>query len=146
MHHAGTNEDYAGLWQAVRDFQMPSTDTKLPQLVETAAVESMAVSMAKLSRHFDDMKLCQQAGWITPASHPDVNPVHESLLLAETLRETKRLVTADYDERFRRWMAESETLAHRLHRATKTEQSEQRDSLLAALKKSCQQCHQAYRN
>ncbi len=146
LKQAGTSPDYAGLWRDVREFEMPPADAKLPKLVETAKIESMASAMAVLSRHFDNLKSIQQANWNTPAKHPDLVPVEESLLVAENLHEANRNLGHGYDQQFRAWLKESETQAQRLHAAVKSDDNAAADGAMKSLLQNCRQCHESYRN
>jgi len=146
LKQAGTSPDYAGLWRDVREFEMPPADAKLPELVETAKVESMASAMAVLSRHFDNLKSIQQADWKTPAKHPDLVPVEEALLVAENLHESNRNLSHGYDQQLRDWLKKSETQAQRLHAAVKSGDNMAAGRAMKSLQQSCRQCHESYRN
>jgi protein tyrosine phosphatase (PTP) superfamily phosphohydrolase (DUF442 family) len=146
MKKAGTGKDYVGLWRDVNRFVPPSANIQLPELVEVAKVESMAAAMAKLDRHFDNLKACAKADWQTPASHPDLVPAAEALLVQEGLHESQRHCSGAHDATFREWLKESDTLASGLYAAVKAEDKASAATLLKSLEQKCVQCHQAYRN
>jgi protein tyrosine phosphatase (PTP) superfamily phosphohydrolase (DUF442 family) len=149
---AGTGQQYAGLWRDVRNYAPPSADALLPELVEVAEVDSFPSAMAKLDRHFDNLKLCRQAGWKTPGEHPDLVPALEALLVLEGLRESGRLVGADRDDRFKAWLVETTALAETLERTLRGEAADAAKAAKAAeqpfqkLNDSCKQCHGRYRD
>lgn len=144
---AGTSADYAGLWRAVENYQPTGTGVELPELVEIAEVDSFAAAMAKLDRHWDQLKLCRDADWQPPADHPDLIPEQEALLVRESLQEAHR-ITPDgkYNERFQTWLAESERQAEELEAAVKKPDAKAKTHAFQQLEASCKRCHQAYRN
>jgi len=134
LREAGTSEDYIGLWQAVRSFQSPKPDVKLPALRSRSAVPPMAKSMAAIARHLDRFERGignerQQA----------------AVLIYEGLRESHRLQSAQRTKEFRQWMAESRDLAQTLYKDTQ-KNADSVPEHLAALRESCVRCHAAYRN
>ena len=50
LKQAGTDDDYVGLWESVRNFVADTSGRKLPELVETAKVSSTAQSMAQVEK------------------------------------------------------------------------------------------------
>lgn len=146
MTQAGTSKDYAGLWKAVSQFTVPGGSTKLPELHEIAPVESLAAAMAKLSRNFDNLRLCEQANWKSPAEHPDVTPSQEILLVQEAFHEMIRNPAVEYDSEFTTMLRESEQQAIEL-RANLAARDLNRASLsLQHLNDLCSKCHESYRN
>lgn len=143
---AKTSKDYTGLWSDVAAFKLPAASATLPPLVEKAEVESFAAAMAKIDRHFDQLKLCRDAKWKAPSAHPDLVPQQEALLVYEQLRESGRHLTGDHNEEFRGWLAASEAAAQRLARTLKAGDQAMAETHFAALQKSCKQCHVKYRD
>ena len=94
MKQAGTSSDYRGLFATIDRFAMPSTDelakvgTEFPERAETAALVEM---MVKIDECWDHLKAIRGAGFEPPAKHPDIDPPHEALQLAELYREAARL-------------------------------------------------------
>jgi protein tyrosine phosphatase (PTP) superfamily phosphohydrolase (DUF442 family) len=146
LETAGTAKSYPGLWRDVAKYTPPPPGAALPELVEVAEVESFAAAMAKIDRNFDNLKLCQQAGWSVPPGHPDVAPLQESLILKEGLRESARNLVADRPEEFRSWLTAAADLAQAFEDALKRQDRAQATNLMQQLDKSCKQCHAKYRN
>ena len=146
LEQAGTSRDYAGLWRDVAAYVPPPENAKLPELVEVAQVNSLAAAMAAIDRAFDNLKLCRDAGWQTPADHPDLVPSREAVLLKEGFREAGRNLSDDCDERFRAWLSESESVAAALTTALANETAAKAPPLLTKLSESCRQCHARYRD
>jgi protein tyrosine phosphatase (PTP) superfamily phosphohydrolase (DUF442 family) len=143
---AGTGADYAGLWRDVENYQPPSQDAQLPALVETADVESLAAAMAQADRHFDNLKLCRGAGWKSPQDHPDLDPRQEALLVKEALREALRGLADGYDDQFHEWLRAAEALAGEVQDRLAAADREAPADAMQRLERSCQSCHQKYRN
>lgn len=134
LQEAGTSEDYIGLWQAVRSFQSPKPGVKLPAFSSRSAVPPMAKSMAAIARHLDRFE--RGSGEERPQA---------AVLIYEGLRESHRLQSSKRTREFRQWMADSRDLAKTLYEATSGDDERVPDHL-AALRKSCTDCHAAYRN
>jgi protein tyrosine phosphatase (PTP) superfamily phosphohydrolase (DUF442 family)/cytochrome c556 len=146
LEAAGTGKNYQGLWRDVAAYAPPPKYAQLPELVETAEVESFAAAMAKIDRNFDNLKLCQQAEWSVPPEHPDIVPAQESLILKEGMREAIRNLTADRNTEFKTWLAECEALAMNLEDALARKDPAAATEALQLLEASCKQCHGKYRN
>jgi protein tyrosine phosphatase (PTP) superfamily phosphohydrolase (DUF442 family) len=146
MKRAGTGENYRGLWRDVAAYKPPPPGAALPELVSVAEVDSLAAAMSKIDHSFDNLKLCAAAGWKTPPQHPDLSPQQESLLLREGLRETARHLTADHDDRFRKWLSEAEEDASQLERAIRQNDGGGAEGHLKRLETSCKRCHEQYRD
>ena len=146
LEAAGTGQNYPGLWRDVAHYTPPPADAVLPELVETAEVESFAAAMAKIDRNFDNLKLCQQAGWSVPADHPDLVAQQEALILKEGLRESARNLVEDRDARFKTWLTESEALAEQVEMALRHKDPARASVQMKLLEDSCKRCHGKYRN
>jgi len=148
LEKAGTSKGYSGLWRDVGGYQRPAAGEELPELVPVAEVGSLAAAMAKIDRASDNLKLCQAAGWQTPADHPDISPPQEALLLKEGFRETVRQLAEsnDYGEPLLTWMKQSEQTATQLEAALKAGDMAAVKSNLAEVQSQCKQCHNDYRN
>jgi hypothetical protein len=145
---AGTSKSYGGLWRDVAAYTRPPPGASLPPLVETAPVGSLAAAMSQLDRSFDRLELCRDVNWTVPAEHPDIVPAQEALLVRETLHETARNLSGEYDddESFRAWLAEAEQLARQLEEALAESHAVDATLALQRLELSCQQCHARYRD
>ena len=142
----GARVEYAGLWRDVASYKPPPPGAALPELAEVAAVQSLAAAMARIDRSHDRLRLCRDAAWSVPAGHPDVVPAREALQVEEGLREALRNLSADRDESFRRWLAESEAAARAIKDALNAGDREAAGRHFLRLEQSCKQCHRRYRN
>ncbi|MEZ6112769.1 MAG: cytochrome c [Pirellulaceae bacterium] len=143
---AGTGDQYTGLWRDVENYQPPGPNEALPELVEVAEVDSFPAAMAKLDRHFDNLKLCQKSDWRTPADHPDLDPAQEALLVWEGLKESARHLTEQHSDEFKSMLGESTTLAEQLQQTLSADNRDPATEQFSALEKSCKSCHGKYRN
>ena len=146
LRRCGTSADYTRLWRDVENYKPPAADAKLPELVSTAKVGSMAAAMAKIDRAKDNLALAKDAQWSAIDEHPDVVAAHEALILHETLHETGRHLTSDYDEAFANLLQESESIAIELKIAIENAQHQSADHHFDRLVESCTACHTKYRN
>ena len=146
LKRCGTSVDYLGLWRDVAAFRNPAADVLLPELLETAKVDSMAAAMAKLDRHFDLVKSSAEAQWKIPADPPDLVPAAEALLVQEGLTESLRLMAENQPQKFRDLMQQSVTQSRELTAAVKLGNTAAADKLLQQLTGSCKACHQEFRN
>lgn len=147
LRQAGTSPDYTGLYRDVREFVHPGADQPLPELVEVATVDSLVSGMADLGRHFDDLKRCAQAGWETPAGHPDLVPRGVALLVQEGLREMERNADLSaYPPEFRKVLQDSESTAADLVAALADADRPLSSQTMELLEQSCKQCHQQWRD
>jgi len=148
LEWAGTSKNYAGLWRDVEAYQPPAAGEQLPELVEVAEVSSLAAAMAKIDRAFDNLKLCRDAFWQTPADHPDIVPKQEALLVKEGLREVARNLSTDKDDRFKNLLAEAVQRAGALEESFAGANADNvtTDQNFDEMNAACQQCHKAYRN
>jgi hypothetical protein len=143
---AGTGKNYPGLWRDVAGYAPPSQDAALPELAEVAEVESFAAAMAKIDRNFDNLKLCQDAGWSVPKDHPDLVPRQEALILKEGLRESLRNLVTNRPAEFRAWLGQAAAASELLEQALQRNDIQSASELLIQLEQSCKQCHAKYRN
>jgi protein tyrosine phosphatase (PTP) superfamily phosphohydrolase (DUF442 family) len=146
LERAGTGKNYQGLWRDVEKFHPPAKDAKLPELVESAKVSSMAAAMAQIDRAKDNLQLCKDAKWSVPPDHPDIAPMQEALILREALRETARHLAGDYDDEFKARLDEAELMAGGLESALRDHQHAAADQQFDKLQKSCNDCHAKYRD
>ncbi len=142
----GTSKAYAGLWRDVKAYSPLPADAQLPELVEVAEVGSFAAAMAQVDRAFDNVKLCRAAKWTAPADHPDIVPAQEALLLQEGLHEAGRNLGDEYDEQFKKWLADTEALAIELRSALQVEDVNLANERAMLIEQSCKQCHTRYRD
>ncbi len=106
---AGTSKNYIGLYSSVA--QATRLDAhrlaEIPaDFPEVAALAPLAEAMVKLDQVHERLLGIAQAGWQTPANHPDLIPAHEALLLREQFTEMLRneeiaLQPSDFQEMLR---------------------------------------------
>ncbi len=149
---AGTSKGYSGLWRDVKKFTLPNPNQLLPVLKEISETDSMVDAMVKISHRFDSLGKGLKIGqpnfefsqWKKSKERDSL--IEISLLLAEDFRETDRNLGSDYDSEFRKMLKDSEKQAQEIHKLLKTGKPNLSRNLFLSLKKSCNQCHQSYRN
>ncbi len=143
---AGTSRDYVGLWRDVATFVVPDAGVQFPRLVEAVPLESMAAVMARISRRLDELKTSCAA--IPPSSSDQSRRIagQDALLLHEALREAVRHLPDSHDQRFRKWLAESDDAAKGIYDSLRSGSADGAVRHLNALQQLCTQCHTAYRN
>ena len=147
----GTGKNYVGLWASAREAKRldPAVLRSLNvHFVETAPLPPLAEAMVGVDERMDRLKEAQQAGWKTPASHPDLDPKHEALQLEEMLKEIGRSKEVqEKPEDFRRKMGEAEGNASTLRRLLEGRNAvEESSAAMANLTASCAECHRTYRD
>jgi protein tyrosine phosphatase (PTP) superfamily phosphohydrolase (DUF442 family) len=145
MKLAGTGKEYKGLWRDVAAFTPLPTDAKLPPLVESVQQESLAGAMAGLDRAWDGMKLCQAAGWKTPAGHADLAPDHQGLLVWEGLVESRRMAEKA-DPQLVKWLDEAVAEAAQLRQSIQAGDEAASARHFKQVEAACARCHEQYRN
>jgi protein tyrosine phosphatase (PTP) superfamily phosphohydrolase (DUF442 family) len=86
MKLAGTDPHYIGLYETAKALVRPSKlelDQIAADFPEVAAVSALAQVMVQIDGRWDNLKLVRSAGGKVPADHPDIDPPHEALQLAE---------------------------------------------------------------
>lgn len=148
----GAGANYKGLWKAAREAR-PVDPQELKEMnvtfVEQAKISATADAMVHVDHRWDHLKQIQTAGWKAPPEHPDLEPPHEALLLAELMHELQRVESKHSKvPEFQKMLAESEAGAKAI-----------RDALLfsppnipaaevafKAVGNACAACHKAYRD
>jgi protein tyrosine phosphatase (PTP) superfamily phosphohydrolase (DUF442 family) len=157
LMEAGTSPDYRGLFATVSNFETPSAEelrrigTDLP---EHAKVAALVEAMVEIDKHWDQLKEIRAAGYKAPASHPDIDPTHEALQLAEAFRELQRLDETDAKGApFVRLMGAAQkqatSLLEEFKSRTKVQSAEAAktlDAAFTAVGKSCSTCHSRFRD
>ena len=152
MKRAGTAPKYKGLYEVAETFERPSADAlaaTVAPMRETAPTPAMQQSMVLVDATWERLKQVKDAGWKTPADHPDVEPSHEATILAEHFRELARLESvAKEPDAFRGHLKESEEAAWALAKALEKGALDA-DAAKKALERgaaSCTACHAAFRD
>lgn len=150
MKQAGTAPQYTGLWAAARDWKAPTkaemnqADASFPA---AAPLPALAASMVTIDERWDHLGQVREAGWKAPASHPDIDPPHEALLLREEFRELARSPEmAKHPAEFRTQMAGAETAAAALEAALRANDTAGAQDAYKAVANSCKSCHATYRD
>jgi protein tyrosine phosphatase (PTP) superfamily phosphohydrolase (DUF442 family) len=156
MRRAGTDPHYTGLYAVPRNLVRPTLQdlSQVPgDFPEVAEVPGLAQIMVEIDSRLENLKLIRAAGWEVPMVHPDLDPAHEALQLAEHFREANRLKEVDKRSiQFREWLAESDRRVTKLEQVLRIgQESGKRDRLAAdealrQLEASCVQCHANYRD
>jgi protein tyrosine phosphatase (PTP) superfamily phosphohydrolase (DUF442 family) len=145
MKLAGTGKEYKGLWRDVAAFKPLPANAKLPTLVESVQEDSLASAMAGLDRAWDGMKLCQAAGWKTPADHADLAPAHQALLVWEGLAESRRMAEKS-DPQLVAWLDEAVAKAAQLRQSVHAGDEAAATRQFKQVEAACARCHEQYRN
>lgn len=145
MKLAGTGKEYKGLWRDVAAFKPLPSDAPLPPLVEAAQLDSLAGAMAMLDRAWDGVKLCQAAGWQTPADHADLTPGHQALLAWEGLVESRRMAEGA-DPKMVKWLDAAVSEAAQLRQSIQAGDGAAATGQFKRIEAACTRCHEQYRN
>ncbi len=100
LEQAGTSSDYRGLFRAVTTFVPPTVEERTragSEFPERAEVPGLVESMVRIDGLYDRLQTSRAAGFRTPADHPDIDPPHEALQLAEQFREAARVGDLEQD-------------------------------------------------
>ena len=128
------------------EFEPPANDAKLPELKETAKVNSLASKMAEIDRIIDRLKLCHDASWGSLRRHPDLVPLHEAAMLHDYFRQFRDNHPNRNEELFRRTLSGTTEVAGQLEMSLEKDQKEQATRHFMQLKQSCVQCHKTCRD
>lgn len=153
LEKAGTGKEYPGLWRDVQKFQVPGRNVSLPELVESAQVESLAATMAKIDRSFDGLKQIATAGWRPSLEHPEISPSLQCIQLYEMFVEASRTHSQSELGSLLKSSAESiRELSEKLKTvelpAKKSDEKGRMAAteLLVMVGQQCVQCHKQHRN
>lgn len=149
---AGTAAKYDGLYALATSFTKPTAaelaaaPKEIPEVVPVAAFTQ---AMVDLDDTFDRLKAVKKAQWCVPADHPDVDPKHEAVILAEAFRElARRDEVTQRPADFVKHVGDSETAAWILAKALegKVPDATQADEAFTKIEKACAACHGVYRD
>jgi protein tyrosine phosphatase (PTP) superfamily phosphohydrolase (DUF442 family) len=154
---AGTSTNYTGLYETVREFNMPSVEllrTLPDKFPETAKVSGLVDAMVGIDERWEHLKAVRAAGYLTPPDHPDIVPANETVILWEHFREARRLPeVVQHGEDMIVQFKEAEAVAKeagRLLRLFAGDASpgirEQLNQSFDLMGRSCSICHKAFRN
>jgi protein tyrosine phosphatase (PTP) superfamily phosphohydrolase (DUF442 family) len=139
LQSAGTNPDYAGLWESVRAYRPLPEGATLPELPESADVPYLVEAMVRIEH------LCGAV------DKPGSIDRRTAVLLHEEIRECTRLLPAASPAGLREAFAAAEADAQRLVALTGSADSSGRDSAavraaFAEVQPSCGACHRRFRD
>src|SRR5262249_30594402 len=124
MRRAGTDPHYTGLYAAPGQVGRPTArelDAVTADFPEVGALSGPGQAVGGVGERWGRPKKVRTAGWKAPATHPDVDPAHEALLLVEQYREAQRLPDLDRrPEELRRWLKDAEEKAAELESTLRT--------------------------
>ena len=157
LKFVGTSDQYKGLYHDVQNAKTVSDKelAAVEALPSVADVSDFARTMSTIDVHWDHLKIIQKAGWSVTAEHPDIDPIHEVLMLSEQFRELLRQdMENDYSEEelseladFRNYLNDSVKQSAELESGLRQGATiEYLETQYQALKQSCVSCHEIYRN
>ncbi|MGE0433920.1 MAG: hypothetical protein AB7K09_21685 [Planctomycetota bacterium] len=159
MTKAGTGANYLGLWRAAREFEAPAQsvlDALPTEFPSKATTRGMVKTMNAIDERWEHLGRVHDAGFVTPADHPDIDPPHEALQLMELFRELGR--TDDdakaHGEDFLARLTAAEHAADALGNALTAFAADKADAAKKAAAEAahqavgaaCKSCHAAYRD
>ena len=110
-------------------------------------ISSLAQIMVDVDARFDNLKLAKTAGWAIPKGHPDVEPVHEAVMLVEHFREAARLGEAKKrGSEFKRYMHDAESAAIELEESLRGKKTHRISKSIERSAATCAACHERYRD
>ncbi len=156
MKMAGTDPRYAGLYATPGKLRRPTKEEldRVPaEFSEAANVAALAQLMVEVDTRWDRLKEVRAAHWKAPKYHPDLDPSHEALQLAEQYREAARLQEVKgRPEEFRQWLADAEAGAKELEQVLRRGKGNggvdgpAAEKLFRRAGMACARCHTKYRD
>lgn len=148
MKVSGTSPNYPGLYGCVAVAnpvslaRLSALPSEFPEVWEP---QGIVKSMVEIDHAFAHLEEIRDAGWKTPAAHPDLVPAAKAGQLADLFR------TMDVEGRphdFVTWTRESQRLASEIEEALVAGkfEAEALDARLKLIGQSCKDCHTPYRN
>ncbi len=150
MKAAGTDPKYTGLMSLPTKLAKPTAaelDAAIGDFPQKAEVPDLTRLMVAVDERWDHLKLAKDAGWKQPPGHPDLDPPHEAVQLAELYREAARLsaVKARGPDLLMHF-SEAETAANELAAALRQPNAEAARKAFGRVQASCTACHTAHRD
>lgn len=152
MKRAGTAAGYTGLYACVREAQKVSgaeIDAAPGVFASVRRPEGMTAAMVEIDVAYEHLQEVREAGWKTPADHPDLVPAAEAGRLADHLRTSgedprAQALGADFMDRMRRAVEAATALETAL--ATQPVDAARAAAAWQPVADSCTSCHVKYRN
>ena len=156
LRTAGTSENYQGLYesaQRARRFDNALLNALSVEFAARVEVPPMAEAMVAIEHAHDHLSAIQQAGWESPANHPDLDPPHEALLLREHFTELLRTEEVlEEPAEFQTMLRESETAAAQLEAGLRSWSDHQQppptvvETSFNHIRSHCRACHRRFRD
>lgn len=143
---ARTSPEYKGLWRDALSYDIPRLTKMRVQLPEQVQPDNLHDAMHHIDRSFDRLMAARDHGWKTPPKHPDVDPSHEAILLAQVFRELGRTETKHMQEDFRAWLKVSDEESLLLSKSIKAGDLEGATGHFKKIESTCWDCHRQYRD
>lgn len=154
---AGTSPHYRGLFLSAKSARSLNT-TELSEMqvtfMEVAPIPPMAEAMVQIEKHFHHMEILSQSSWQPAATHPDLVPAQEVLLLREIYTELLRTDPwAQSDPDLRKHfvvgemhLLEMEKILQKNISVQDPDLLENLNSRLQAVQTNCRDCHHEFRD
>lgn len=146
---AGTDPKYVGLHALARTAPPAAADIDAiySTFPSVAPVATFVALMVDVDFHWEHLKLAKVAGWKSPTGHPDIDPPHEAVQLAELYREGLRLPEVSVrGEKFSALMTEAETAANELEKAIRAKDDKAAGAAFTRAQTACTKCHEQFRD
>jgi protein tyrosine phosphatase (PTP) superfamily phosphohydrolase (DUF442 family) len=147
---AGTDPKYTGLTAIPHQYRPPSKsalDSATADFPTVATVPDLVRLMVDVDARWVHLKEIKAAGWKSPKDHPDLDPPHEAVILAELYREAAR--HADSTARGKEFVAllgEGEAAAKELEAALRKGDTSAAGSAFSRSQAACAKCHEKHRD
>jgi hypothetical protein len=145
---AGTDPKYSGLLALPKSLNRPSTtelDSAPNNFPNRATVPTLTRLMVEVDSRWDHIKLAKDGAWLSPKNHPDIDPPHEAVQLAELYREAARHTTPHGPE-FTRLLSSAEQSANELARSIRTKDASASNAAFNTSQGFCTRCHADFRD
>jgi protein tyrosine phosphatase (PTP) superfamily phosphohydrolase (DUF442 family) len=149
---AGTDPRFTGLVGIPQSLVRPTADELAAapaDFPEAAMIPDLARLMVGIDERWDRLKLVKAAAWKSPKDHPDLDPPHEAVQLAEAFREAARLSEAtNRGPEFVRHLAGAEAAAAELERALRSSHVDtvRAGAAFTRMAGTCTDCHARFRD
>jgi len=142
LHRAGTDQRYAGLYAAVREFERPGADelwTVSGDFPEAVPPQGMAAAMVEIDDVWDRLNQLQAAEW--------TKGVPLAVQLVEYFREAQRLPEARArSDAFRQLLTDAEFAVRDLETALRAGDGDRRNTAIKRSATICTSCHREHRD
>ena len=148
LHTAGTDPKYSGLMAVPKSLNRPTIaelDAARNDFPSRATVPTLTRLMVEIDTRWDHLKLAKEAAWLTPKNHPDIDPPHEAVQLAELYREAARQTTP-HGSAFIQLLTDAEQSANELATAIRKKDATTSNAVFTKSLGFCNRCHTEFRD